>query len=502
MICSDQHTPRVLGAYGNTVVDTPHMDALASSGCRFDAFYCNNPICAPSRASFMTGRHTFKCEVLDNMDVLDSRLPTLAHIAVRGGYHPVLSGKMHFNGPDQRHGYVERVVGDMGFPGILNGIHRPGRDNPIPAGSLGNCSRPEPLRYTGAGGNTMVDFDHDVTSGATDWLNYYAQAGPGKPPFLLTVGYLLPHCPFIAPREVYDKYEGRVTAEALSPRDLNALHPHHRDYRRYIELDDIPQENFDRAAVAYYGLVDILDQNIGKLCASLRDNGLWDNTIIMYFSDHGEMLGRHGRWHKECFFEDSVRVPMIIRHPTKALPSAVAEPCSLVDLLPTLCDFTGVRPPPGIDGTSLLPLLHGEPAETPRVVKAESYTFWHESTPDLSANRMIRKGPWKLCYYGSYDDFELFNLEEDPGETNDLGHSPAHAEILAELRSLIYEDGWSADVPGKVREKLSAFGWPENLKEYRDTLRKNPLPSDSPDVWRGPSGEATWLEPAHYPKKP
>ncbi|HCE46354.1 MAG TPA: hypothetical protein DET40_22645 [Lentisphaeria bacterium] len=493
MICSDQHTARVTGCYGDNIIETPNLDALAAEGCRFDSFYCNNPICVPSRMSFMSGRYSFKCESLGNQSVLDSRYPTLAHIAVRGGYHSVLSGKMHFNGPDQRHGFLERIFGEMSAQALYNGLDRPKRG--IRA-SLGNCSRPDPLYHVGPGSNPVVDYDSGITKRSVSWLDKYAKT-KDAPPFFMVTGYLLPHCPYIANPKLFKKYEAKVKAVKLSRNQLDSLHQHHKDYRKYILLDEIPEKNLDRAAIAYYAMVDQMDQNIGKIINTLKKSGLWDNTIIMYFSDHGEMLNYHGRWHKECFYEDSVRVPMIVRHPKMKLPKTSSTVHSLVDLMPTLCELVGVKPPPGIDGVSILPTLKGA---TPDLsAKSETYTFWATHKPGLSSNRMVRKGPWKLCYYGTYDSYQLFNLEKDPEEHNDLAKSPKHRSILKKLSKLIFSDGWSANIAKEIDERLKSFGHPENMKSFRDmlhdgALKNDPLPIESPDYWKESEKLTTELE--------
>ena len=292
MICSDQHAARVTGAYGNRIVATPNLDKLAAEGCRFDSFYCNDPICVPSRMSLMTGRFPFRCEVTGNQSVLDSRFPTLAHIAVRGGWHAVLSGKMHFNGSDQRHGFLERLVGEPSTNALYGGANR-GHEGP-PFCHLGNCSRPDPLFHVGAGVNPFVAYDGAVTEATVRWLRQYATGAGTRtvPPFFLMVGFLLPHCPYIAPKELYEKYRAKVKAPRLTCAELDALHLHHRAYRKFIRLDDVPPENFDKAAAAYYGLVDQLDRNVGAVLDALQELGLLENTIVMYFSDHGEMLGR------------------------------------------------------------------------------------------------------------------------------------------------------------------------------------------------------------------
>jgi choline-sulfatase len=209
------------------------------------------------------------------------------------------------------------------------------------------------------------------------------------------------------------------------------------------------------------------------------------------------MLGYHGRWHKECFYEDAARVPMIIRHPAMKVVRTSSVHHSLVDLMPTLCELTGVKAPPGIDGVSMLPALKG--ATPDLAAKSETYTFWHKGGPTLSSNRMVRKGSWKLCYYSMYDSYELFNLDKDPEELCDLSKSPAHASVIRKLSSLIFADGWSADIADRIDKRLDSIGHPENMKAYRDTLhdgalKNDPLPLESPDYWAESAELVTELE--------
>ncbi|MEX0777660.1 MAG: sulfatase-like hydrolase/transferase [Phycisphaeraceae bacterium] len=485
-ICSDQHTARITGAYGDRVVRTPNLDALAGAGCRFDSNYCNVPVCVASRASFMTGRHAHKTEVLENAGILDSRIPTLAHMAVRGGYHAVLCGKMHFLGGDQLHGFLERPIGEFGGAAPSDGL---------PTGKLGNCSHHAPLQFTGAGGNALEDYDAAVAEESVNWLRAYAAAaGADTPPFFMTVGFLLPHCPYIASRPAYDRYDGKVRAPRLAPAQLEALHPHHRAYRQWIKLEEIPEANFDRAAVAYYALTDTLDCHVGHLLDTLRATGLWENTIVVYFSDHGEMLGQHGRWHKDSFFEDSARVPLIVRHPKMELSTAVARPTSLVDLMPTLCEWIGIASPPGLDGHSLVPLLRGETQPERTAVKVESYTFWEGEPWSLNSNRMVRRDQWKLNCYGFTNTYELYDLARDPGEMRDLASCPEHRDIMNQLIPLLFEDGWSRHVASAWLAKMDAMGAFENYQQYTQLARKDPLPKDPNYRWSGAGRARTWLE--------
>lgn len=494
MICSDQHAARVTGAYGDRVVATPHLDALAAQGCRFDSCYCTDPVCVPSRMSFMTGRYPFRCESIGNQSVLDSRYPTLAHIAVRGGYHAVLSGKMHFNGPDQRHGFLERLVGETSALAYYGGADR-GHEGP-PFCHLGNCSRPDSLLHVGPGDNPLVAYDAAVTEATVAWLQRYAGTSIQRPPFFLMTGFMLPHCPFIAPRPLFDKYSRRVTAPRQTPAELAALHRWHRAYRSFIQLDDVPPENFHRAAAAYYALVELLDRNVGAIIEALKRTGLWESTVVAYFADHGEMLGQHGRWHKEAFYEGAARVPLIVRDPSRRLVPTVAEHRSLVDLMPTLGELVGVAPPPLLDGTSLLPVMTGAPPDADRAAKVESYSYWDHGDWSVSANRMVRRGPWKVCYYGDDTSWELFNLADDPGETRDLSALPEYATVLRDLQPLVFADGWSAATVRELDARLNAMGHQENMRAFRDALRTDPLPIDRADYWRAFGATRTRVEPA------
>jgi len=443
LVCSDQHTPRVAGCYGNKVIATPNMDRLAREGHRFDAAYCNAPICVPSRHSFLTGLYPFETGGLDNGSMLNPHIPTYAHMAVIGGYHTVLAGRMHLLGPNQSPGFLERLTGDVQDYEFGSGCTRPDA-------RLGNMSKPDPLRRTGAGENSYVDFDRQVTRDACDWLR--SRAINAEQPFLMNVGYWNPHCPYVVPEKYFQKYDGRVTLPELSQEILDHQHPTHKEYRAQIEYDTIPEANRLAAKAAYFGLIDFIDEEIGCLLETLEQTGLIENTIVVYFSDHGEMMGEHGRWHKGCFYEDSVRVPLIIRLPDKkGAGTVLTRPVSLIDLFPTVCDWTGITPPHKVSGHSLQPLLEGKTNAGPGMVKAEYY--------EGDCRRMVRRGKWKLSVCSRFDEVELYNLEADPEETCNCADDPECKTVLAELRQELYTDGWNEQVLDHRDRPLARFGY-------------------------------------------
>jgi choline-sulfatase len=196
IVCSDQHSVHVSGSYGNKIISTPNLDRLSREGTQFDAAYCNCPLCVPSRMSFLSGLYPFKCDVLNNGCILDSRIPTFPYLLGGAGYHTVLSGRMHFVGPDQLHGFVERLVGDV-RPYAFYGLERPFPTSPLP-GELAHMEKPDPLQTVGGGSTSLLDYDKAVTEATCQWLNTYSES-ENNPPFLMAVGFFNPHCPYIAP---------------------------------------------------------------------------------------------------------------------------------------------------------------------------------------------------------------------------------------------------------------------------------------------------------------
>lgn len=483
-ICSDQHSPHVLGCYGNPIVDTPNLDRLAREGTLFSSAYCNDPICVPSRMSFMTGRYPFRIEVMGNGSILDSRVPTYAHMLVGAGYHTVLSGRMHFIGPDQRHGFLERLVGDVG-PYAVRGSGT-GRWTPLPP-DLGHMEKPAPLLTVGAGNTVNLDFDRDVTNAACDWMRRYAEQSHATP-FHMTVGLINPHCPYIARPELFDKYIDKIPVNDLSDAEAARQHPFHRQYRERIGVADIPPGKLRQATAAYYGLVEYVDQCVGQLVTTLEDTGLLDNTIVVYFADHGEMLGEHGRWHKGSFHEASSGVPLIVRVPEPMCvpPNVIPQVVSLVDLFPTLCDWAETDIPFPVDGDSLRPLLEGNAAGWKNVAKAEYYSYG-------SANRMVRQDDWKLCIYGGHDEPELFDLSSDPDELRNRAADPACTDVREQLQTLIADDGWDTDILRRADRLLKNVGYYTVLERWREQMERNPLVPEIPDYWQPQGNDGNWL---------
>ena len=293
-IHSDQHNPYVTGCYGDSLVQTPNLDRLAAEGVVFENVYCPSPICVPSRMSMLSGRYPYENAVWTNSHILDSGIPTFAHAMGAAEYETVLIGRMHALGPDQLHGYTERLVGD----------HGPNHPGGVDHGELSGTAGPArvSLQKSGAGQSAYQVHDEDVTASTVDYLNRLGvqnRAGLLDAPFSISVGFMLPHQPFVARQVGYQLYEDRMTMPQIHESISDNWHPYFLWWREKCGITDVPKDELLRARTAYWALVTRMDIMIGEILTALRENELDQNTIILYSSDHGEQVGEHGLWWKQ-----------------------------------------------------------------------------------------------------------------------------------------------------------------------------------------------------------
>ncbi len=433
LIMADQLAASVLPCYGNPVARTPHLDTLAEAGCVFEHAYCNSPICAASRASMMTGRLPSEIGVYDNGAELPAAAPTFCHALRRHGYRTVLSGKMHFVGPDQLHGFEERLTTDIypsGFdwtPDWNDGcVHNPGasvRD----LDAAGLCA-----------GSLQIDYDEEVAFQAVRCI--YDHARQPERPLFLCASFTHPHDPFIITPEYWNLYrDGDIPPPRTRALALEAMHPYARWVGVHHELDLFPPtpEVVTRTRHAYYGMVSYLDAKVGQILRALRQAGLAERTAVLFTSDHGEMLGEHGMWYKRVFYEDAARVPLLLRWPERVRAGRVPQVCSLLDLAPTLCAIAGIggsgRDPVAAQfhGASLLPLAAGQVRNWRDEACAE---YLGEGV--IQPCRMLRRGRYKAVFVRD-EPGQLFDLEADPLEQHDLAGLPEVAAVEAELRAAL-----------------------------------------------------------------
>lgn len=452
-IFSDQHAARVTGCYGNGVAETPNLDRLAARGVTFDAAYCPSPLCVPSRMSMLTARHPHRTGVWGNEDVMSPALPTMAHALGAAGYRPTLVGRLHSVGPDQMLGYARREVGD--HHANWSGVPR------VDMGPLEGSASPDrrSLRHSGAGQSAYEVKDEAVTDRALEVLDELAadlRAGR-RENFALTVGLMLPHAPFVARKADLDRFAGRVgRAERRAPANGHA-HPWLSAWSGHRDIVDVTDAEELRARTAYYALVYSMDRMIGRILDRLDALGLRDDTLVVYTSDHGEQIGEHGLWWKHTFYEDSVRVPLIM-----ALPGSLPEGqrrdqvVNLIDVTATMLEATGAPPLTNGDGVSFWRLAQDDAVPWQNLTFSEycqgSRFDW--GIPGTTQSRMVRFGRYKLNYYHRMPP-QLFDLQDDPDEMSDLADCPRHAAIRAQLLREVLR-GWDPDeIEARIEQRIA-----------------------------------------------
>jgi len=404
----------------------PNLKKLAARAARFSTAYTASPLCAPGRASFMSGQLPSRTRVYDNAAEFASDIPTFAHHLRRAGYQTTLSGKMHFVGPDQLHGYEERLTTDVYPPdfGWTPDYRKPGERIDWWYHNMGSV--------TGAGVaeiTNQLEYDDEVAYHATRKVYDLARGGDARP-WMLTVSFTHPHDPYVARRKYWDLY---ADCEHLMP-DVPAMgyadhDPHSQrifdanDWRSF----DITQDHIKRARRAYFANISYIDDKIGEVMEALETTG--QEAVILFVSDHGDMLGERGLWFKMSFYDGASRVPLMIAAPGLAAQTITA-PVSTLDICPTLCDLAGVSMDEVMewtDGQSLLPLTQGEERTAP---VAMEYAAEASYAPLVS----LRYGKWKYnrC---ALDPDQLFDMDADPHELNNLATDPAHKGTLNSLRA-------------------------------------------------------------------
>ena len=420
-IQTDQMTAFALSQYGNPLVQTPNIDKLASRGVVFQNAYCNNPICASSRFSMMSGQLSSRVGAYDNAAEFPAQVPTFAHYLVDLGYHTCLSGKMHFVGPDQLHGFQERVTtdiypSDFGWtPDWLAEGHQ------LPPSGMSMRSVVE----AGISERSLqIDYDEEACHQAEVKLWDYARNHSGEP-FFLAVSFTHPHNPFTTQSKYWNLYNHMdINMPEVRGKPVEERDPWSQRYYYLIRNDEhkVTSEDIRNARHAYYGMVSYMDHMVGRLQRVLEESGLDENTVVIFTADHGEMLGERGMWYKFNPFEWSVRVPMVIAAPGALKGVREKRLVSLVDLLPTFIDFASpndkVKPVDLIDGQSIKSLIYGEQDNKSDEVMIE-FTAEGTYAPAL----ILRKGDWKYIYCET-DPGMMFNLRTDPNETQNLCENP------------------------------------------------------------------------------
>ncbi len=441
----DQMAAPLLPIHGPSPLQVPNIARLAERGVVFEAAYCNSPLCAPSRFSMMAGQLASTIEAYDNAAELPAAVPTFAHHLRLAGYRTLLAGKMHFVGPDQQHGFEERLTTDI-YPadfGWTPDWTRPGeRQNYFHVRTS--------IEEAGPYARTLqLDYDEEVAARAEQAL-YDLARDPDDRPFFLLASFTHPHDPYAISKPYWDRYEGvdiplpRVPRIAVEDQD-----PHSARLMRCYDVagSAFDDETLRRARRAYFGSSSYVDDKVGALLNALEASGAAQDTVVLFTGDHGDMLGERGLWYKMSFFEGSARVPLLVAAPGRFAPARVARPVSLLDLFPTLLELAGAETPEPVEalpGRSLLPLLEGRPEGGPSEVLGE---YLAEGAAGPLA--MIRRGHFKYVV-GEDSPAQLFDLARDPDELDNLVGDPDHAEIAEAFAREVAERWDFADLKERV----------------------------------------------------
>ncbi|MEJ6745561.1 MAG: choline-sulfatase [Yoonia sp.] len=427
----------------------PNLKALAARSTRFANAYTASPLCAPARASFMSGQLPSRTGVYDNAAEFASSIPTYAHHLRRAGYQTCLSGKMHFVGPDQMHGFEDRLTTDI-YPadfGWTPDYRKPGERIDWWYHNMGSV--------TGAGVaeiSNQMEYDDEVAYHATRKLYDLSRGGDARP-WCLTVSFTHPHDPYVARKKYWDLYEN---CDHLMP-DIGPIPYADQDAHSQRILDANDRDNFNitedhivRARRAYFANISYIDDKVGEILQTLKDTR--QEAKIIFVSDHGDMLGERGLWFKMSFYDGSARVPLMISAPEME-PGLTTTPVSSVDILPTLCDLAGVdmdEVMPWTDGQSIVPL--GQGAERTDPVAME-YAAEGSYSPLVS----LRYGKWKYnrC---NLDPDQLFDMIADPHELTNLADHPDHQGTVTQLRAKS-EARWDIDAFDASVRQSQAGRW-------------------------------------------
>jgi len=478
-IMTDSLIPQFTGPYGDPYGSTPTLDALARRGVVFENSYCNSPLCAPSRASMVTGRYVSQIGALDNANEFSSEWPTIGHAMAAGGLEPVIAGKMHFVGHDQLHGFAQRLAletdystrYDPRFFTMAWSWEQESKGNPIGKHTMApSYVRSEAWEYYP---------EHFLRDDEThrQSLAYLTQKTKTGEPFFLCASYHAPHNPFWIADDMKAPFRGKKLPIPLLKPGEDLVHgPMDRWLNTFHWVPEIADtlnkpDNLQWMYETYYGMVYDLDRRIAELLSLLEGAGVLDDTAVVVASDHGDMLGDRGMVQKRYFYERSVRTPLIFALPAKWRQGArVDGSVSLLDLFPTFCDMVGVEAPRDLPGQSLLPSLTGNAEPDPRTIYGE-YHGEGVHAPCF----MAVEGRLKYIYVHGFEE-RLYNLDADPQERVNLALSADWSSETIRMRTKLLAQ-FDPDAIGKAaiagqRSRRAIYDYSKasgDLDRYVDT---------------------------------
>jgi arylsulfatase len=436
-IMDDQHRGDCLGADGATWLKTPNLDRLAAEGARFPKAYTSLPSCLPARATLLTGKSPWAHGMLGYTAIPQKYENEKPRMFTNDGYRTHAVGKMHFG--DHKHGYQSivleeawrRVTGEKFRCDYRKWFEKNYPDKDVDATGLG---------YTDHRGRRFWPYDeatHPTTWTADRAIDFLETSQDDKPWFL-KVSFKRPHPPFDPPRRWMQYYQ---QVEIPMPKVGKWAQAWHGNVKGSLEKSPsatrgiFPNNEIRDSRIAYYASISHVDEQIGRLIAALKKKGELENTLVLFTTDHGDMMGDNNLWRKCYAYEPSARIPMIIRWPNsmklKAKRGQVIDNLvELRDVLPTFLDTAGIDKPPAMDGASMLDLIRRKTVQWRKVLDLEhSQIYWKGN-----AWIALTDGRYKYIYFTTSGRQQLFDLDNDPYELNDLSADPQHTDLLIEWR--------------------------------------------------------------------
>ena len=457
-ICTDQQRFDTLGCYGNRHVRTPRLNSLAASGFLFENAFCQHPMCTPSRASFLTGRYPRTVGTRQNGQSIPETELLITRLLADAGYDCGLSGKLHIScvNPSVSPGTERRI--DDGYT-EFHWMHHPYPDWPTNEYQLWLAEQgvpwyDEPFQGSPFTRTGMPEQHHHTTWCAQKAIDFISDRADSSAPWLFSVNTFDPHHIFDPPIEYFDRYLDNLDdlpLPAWAPGELDNKPSCQRDHFK-LGYDDRTFETMSErdhriARAGYLAMCDLIDVQVGRMLDTLERTGQRDSTIVIFTSDHGELLGDHGLYYKgPMVYDPSIHIPLIISMPgTIPENSMTADLVELVDIAPTLADACGLPAQPQMHGRSLWPLLTGEAIDEREDIYCESYDSNIDGSPDIFIT-MVRTARHKLAAVHGTGEGELYDLEADPGETVNLWNSPDYSELKLDMyRRLCDRMAYTAD---------------------------------------------------------
>lgn len=400
-VLSDEHNPFFSSIGGNPIIETPNMEKLANAGTVFQNAYCPSPLCLPSRSAFMSGKPVHEIQTYNNCNQnLDTQHLSYGHALAAQGVHTTHIGKVDAYDRGENLGFSEMILpGDRCPPGDKN-IRR----NPlsIREGAWKRADKFGPH-------DDPWNADLMKIDSALDWLRGTATELDRS--WVLSVNLVKPHFPHYTTQSLWDKYADGGDLPEYGPECQSANHPYALDLRKHFETDYFTPDQTRGLRRGYLGCVNFIDDQLGRLIAALKQTGQLEDTDIIYTSDHGEMLGKFGMWWKCSLYEDSSRVPCIASGPTFCSGNTVRTPVDLHDVRSSIFHSVGARQPEDWLGEPLQGIAKNDPE---RIVFSE-----YHGHGTRASSYMVRRGKWKYIHCCAGPD-QLFNLENDPNELNNL----------------------------------------------------------------------------------